>query len=156
MGTNLIQRADGGMDFQDSSGNIVNSVGGSAQQFRNEKIAKIAITGVASTSGGGILAWANPEQGSIIIDRLQIDMITKSTGAANISAGTAANGTTSSANLIDTYAAGSTEKVVDNFVDFSTNGKLVQKMTTSQFLTITGSATTAGMVANVFVHYHLA
>ena len=68
--------------------------------------------------------------------------------------GTAANGTTSSANLIDTYALGGTEKVVNNIDDKSTNGKSVQKMTLSQFVTMTGSASTAGLVADVYVHYY--
>jgi hypothetical protein len=156
MGTNLIQRPDGGMDFQDSSGNIVGSIGGAVQSFRNIKVAKIPITGVAATTGGALFSWANPEQGSIIIERFQIDITTASTGAANGSFGVAANGTTSSANLIDTYALASTAKVVDNHVDNSTNGKFVQKMTTSQFVTGTGSATTAGLVGNVYIHYYLA
>jgi len=87
---------------------------------------------------------------------LQIDITTKSTGAANVSFGVAANGTTSSANLIDTYAAGGTEKVVDNLADAGTNGKVVQKMTSSQFITGTGSATTAGLVGSVYIHYVIA
>jgi len=82
-------------------------------------------------------------------------VLTKSTGAANASFGTAANGTTSSANLIDTYAIGGTEKVVNNIDDKSTNGKSVQKMTTSQFITGTGSATTVGLTGFVYIHYYI-
>jgi hypothetical protein len=154
MGTNIRQTATGGMLFVDdaSSSNIF-EVGG--QNFRNTKTRKIALTATAATTGGAVLAWQNPENVPIIVTRIDIDVLTKSTGAANISVGTAADGTTSSANLIDTYAIGGTEKVVNNIDDKGANGKSVQKMTTSQFITITGSATTAGLVANAYIQYQL-
>lgn len=151
MGTNIRQRSDGGLDFvEDSTASVVQSLGGG---FKAIKVAKVALAGVAATTGGALFSWANPEGQSIIIQRLLIDITTKSTGAANVSFGVAANGTTSSANLIDTYAAGGTEKVVDNHVDGSTNGKFNQKMTATQYLTGTGSATTAGLVGSVYIEY---
>jgi len=154
MGTNLVQRNDGGVAFvEDATASEVLKVGGTGH--RNCKIAKVAITGVAATTGGALFAWQNPENVPIIVDRLEIDVLTKSTGAANGSFGTAANGTTSSANLIDTYALGGTEKVVNNIDDKGANGKSVQKMTTSQFITGTGSATTAGLTGFVYIHYYL-
>lgn len=154
MGTNVRQRADGGIDLvQDSTAESVMTIGGA---YRGVKVAKVALTATSATTGGAVLSWANPEGANIIITRLQIDVTTKSTGAANLSVGVAANGTTSSANLIDTYAIGGTEKVVDNHVDGSTNGKFTQKMTSSQFVTATGSATTAGLVATAYIHYVLA
>lgn len=153
---NIIQAADGGAHFQDGNSVNLGSVGGSTNQFRNVKIAKVPLAGVTATTGGALFSWANPEGASIIIHRFQIDITTKSTGAANGSFGVAANGTTSSANLIDTYALGGTEKVVDNLADASTNGKVVQKMTSSQYVTGTGSATTAGLVGSVYIHYYVA
>lgn len=36
------------------------------------------------------------------------------------------------------------------------NGKFTQPWTSSQFVTMTGSDTTAGMVGNVYIHYVLA
>lgn len=70
----------------------------------------------------------------------------------------AANGTTTSDILIDGYALGGTEKVVDTALtaDLGTNGKVNQKMTSTQFITGTGAATTAGLVGSVYIHYHLA
>lgn len=151
MGTNIRQRSDGGLDFvEDSTASVVQSLGGG---FKAIKVAKVALAGVAATTGGALFSWANPEGQSIIIQRLLIDITTKSTGVANVSFGVAANATTSSANLIDTYAAGGTEKVVDNHVDGSTNGKFNQKMTATQYLTGTGSATTAGLVGSVYIEY---
>jgi len=152
MGTNARQTQGGGFAlYDDVTSSKVMEAGGT---HRALIIKQLPIVGVVATTGGAILAWANPENVPIIIDRVEIDVITKSTGAANISVGTAANGTTSSANLIDTYAIGGTEKVVTNMDDKGTNGKSVQKMSLSQFLTITGSATTAGLVATVNVHYY--
>jgi len=156
MGTNLRQRADGGIGFvTDSTSEEVQSFGGI---YRGWKVAKVALAGVAATTGGALFSWANPEGQTIIIDRLQLDITTKSTGAAAGDFGIAANGTTSADNLIDGYALGGTEKVVDTALtaDLGTNGKVNQKMTSSQFLTGTGAATTAGLVGSVFIHYHLA
>ena len=154
MGTQLRQRADGGIEFvEDSTSSVPFATGGG---FKAVKVAKVALAGVTATTGGALFAWANPEGQSIIVTRLQIDITTKSTGAANVSFGTAANATTSAANLIDTYAAGGTEKVVDNLADAGTNGKVNQKMTSSQYITGTGSASTAGLVGNVYIHYVIA
>lgn len=156
MGTNIRQRADGGLDFvQDSDSQAVQTIGGG---YKAIKVAKVALAGVAATTGGALFAWANPENATIIIDRLQIDITTKSTGAAAVDFGVAADATTSSDNLIDGYAAGGTEKVVDTMLtaDLGTNGNVNQKMTTAQVLTGTGAATTAGLVGNVYIHYHIA
>lgn len=154
MGTNTIQTADGGVEFvDDASSSKIFKVGGTGN--RNLKIAKVPLAGVAAITGGALLAWANPENVALIIVRLELDITTKSTGAANGSFGVAANGTTSAANLIDTYALGGTEKVVNNIDDKGANGKSVQKMTTAQYLTGTGSATTVGMVGFVYIHYYL-
>lgn len=154
MGTNLVQRDDGGVGFvEDATSSEIAKIGGTRN--RNMKVAKVALAGVAATTGGALFAWQNPENASIIVARLEIDVTTKSAGAANASFGTAANGTTSSANLIDTYAIGGTEKVVNNIDDKGANGKSVQKMTTSQFITGTGSATTVGLVGFVYIHYYL-
>lgn len=154
MGTNSRQTADGGLEFvDDASASKMLKVGGTGN--RNMKTAKVAIAGVVATTGGALFSWANPENSAIVIDRLELDITTKSTGAANGSFGVAANGTTSAANLIDTYALGGTEKVVNNIDDKGANGKSVQKMSLTQFLTGTGSADTSGLVGNAYIHYYL-
>lgn len=154
MGTNTIQNADGGLEFvDDASSSKMFKVGGTGN--RNMKIAKVALAGVAAATGGALFAWANPENVSIIIDRLELDITTKSTGVATGDFGIAADATTSSDNLIDGYTLSGTEKVVNNIDDKGVNGKSVQKMTTAQYLTGTGSATTAGLVGFAYIHYHL-
>ena len=154
MGTNLRQRNDGGVDLvEDSTASVVASFGGG---YKATKVAKVTLAGVASTSAGALFAWANPEGQSIIVTKFLIDITTKSTGAAAVDFGVAADGTTSSDNLIDGYAAGGTEKVVSNYADAGTNGKTVQKMTSSQYITGTGAASTAGLVGNVYIEYVIA
>ena len=156
MGTNIRQTDSGGMAFTGDADAVTKfRVGGSLHS--NTSIRKFsAVAGVAATTGGAILAWTNPESVPIFITRIEIDVTTKSTGAANLSVGVAANATTSAANLIDTYAIGSAEKVVNNIDDKGAGGKSVQKMSTTQALTFTGSATTAGLVADIYVHYYTA
>lgn len=155
MGTNSRQASDGGLEFvDDSTASVIGKVGG--VNNRNVKIAKVTMSGVAATTGGALLSWINPENVPIIIDRFQVDVTTKSTGAAAFSAGVGASATTSYANLIDSYAIGGTEKVVDNHVDGSTNGKFVQKLLVGQFVTGSATATTVGLVSTVYIHYHLA
>ena len=153
MGTNIIQRGDGGVGFvEDGSSTEVATIGGTG--YRGMKIAKVPLTATTATTGGAVMSWLNPENVAIIIHRLQIDVTTKSTGAANLSVGVGTGATTSYANLIDTYAIGGTEKVIDTAVDGSTNGKEVQKCALGSYVTATGSASTAGLVATAYIHYY--
>jgi len=111
-----------------------------------------ALTAGASTSGGATLSLANPEGVDLIVDRLILDITTGSTGAATLDAGIAANGTTSNDTLIDGTNA-QTVGTADNIKQGGTNGVSSKKWTSSQFLTITPSATTAGMVGRYYVSY---
>lgn len=114
------------------------------------KAALIAVTG---TTAGGVLSLANPEGADIIVTRLVLDITTEATGAATVDAGIAANGSTSSDNLIDAGNVGAAVAVLDNVSDGGTNGKARQKWGSSQYLTITASATLAGMVGNAYIQY---
>lgn len=153
MGTNSRQTADGGLAFvDDASSTEMFKIGGTGN--RNLKIAKVALVGTASAAAGALFAWANPENVAIIIDRLEIDIATASGGAANGSFGTAANGVTSSANLIDTYALASAAAVINNIDNKGAGGKSVQKLPAGQYVTGTGSATTVGLTGFVYIHYY--
>lgn len=114
---------------------------------------KVALTAATDTTAGGVLSLANPEGADIIVTRLVLDITTPSDGAANVDAGIAANGSTSSDNLIDGQSVATAAKVLDNVSDGGSNGKARQKWTSSQYLTITASATTAGMVGNAYIEY---
>jgi len=118
-------------------------------------VAAIPLVGTTATTGGAIASWAPPEGGPIMITETILYYTTKSTGAANASVGVAANATTSAANLIDAFAVGTTAGPVMavNTTDKSTNGKERQLLTGVQYVTVTGSADTTGLVGTLFVRY---
>lgn len=140
------------LKFFGNTGAAVTIAATDAEYFN---VVAIPIAGVTSTSGGGIAAWAPPEGGPIMITETILYYTTKSTGAANVSIGVAANATTSAANLIDTFAVGTTAGPVmgTNTTDKSTNGKERQLLTGVQYVTVTGSADTTGLVGTLFVRY---
>ena len=113
----------------------------------------------SSDSAGGILAWQNPETSAIVVVRFVIDRTTKSTGACTADFGTAANGTTSSDNLLDGVDVGAAAAVEDNVENKSTNGKALQRLDAKGGSTdyITGSKATgaaAGLVGNAYIYYY--
>ena len=107
-------------------------------------VAKVPLTGVTATTGGAVGSWANPEGQSIIINSVTLDVTTQSTGAANVAVGVAANATTSATTFFTAQAVGSAG------VFKSTTAA---KASSSQFITVTGSADTTGLVANLYIHY---
>lgn len=114
---------------------------------------QVAIAGVASMAGGGILALANPEGADLIITRVILNRTTKSSGAATADIGVAANGTTSADNLLDGVDIGATEGVEDNITDKGTNGKSRQRWGASQYVTMTGSASSVGLAGTLSIEY---
>lgn len=113
---------------------------------------KASITGKTATTGGAILALANPEGVDLAITDLLLNVTTKSTGAANVDAGIAANATTSSDTLLDGQAVGAVA-TKNNHDDGGTNGQHMVVWGADEYLTITGSADTTGLVADVYVGY---
>lgn len=113
---------------------------------------RTALTAVTGTTAGGALSLANPEGVKLLITRLILHITTASTGAATVDAGIAANGTTSADNLIDGKSV-ATAGAFDNITDKGTNGKTVKEWGASEHLTITASATLAGMVGYAYIEY---
>ena len=121
------------------------------------KSARVALG--SGDGAGGILAWQNPENSAIVVVRLVIDRTTKSTGACTADFGTAANGTTSSDNLMDGVDVGAAEGAEDNVENQGTSGKAVQRLDAKGGTTdyITGSMATgaaAGLVGNAYILYY--
>lgn len=113
---------------------------------------RVALTATTGTTGGGALSLANPEGQKLIVTSLVIHVTDASDGAATVDAGIAANGTTSADNLIDGASMAATG-AFDNITDKGSNGKSRQEWGASQYLTITASATLAGMVAFAYIQY---
>ena len=114
---------------------------------------KQALTAATTTAGGDALALANPEGADLIVTRLIIDITTPATGAATVDAGIAADGETSNDTLIDGLDVGSAAILADNHENPGTNGKALKKWGASEYLTITPSATLAGLVGNAYIEW---
>lgn len=116
--------------------------------------AVIPLVGVASTSGGGIAAYIPKEGLPIIVTRTTLYVITKSTGAATVDVGVGTNATTDSGNLITACDVGSNSAVVyDNITDVGASGKSRQLCSGAQYVTVTGLASTVGMVATLYLEF---
>lgn len=111
------------------------------------------LTAATSNAAGGVLSIANPEGEDLIITSFVLNVTTKSTGAATLDIGIAANGTTSKDTLLDGVDVGTAAGVFDNITNKGTNGKTVIVWGASEYLTATASATVAGIVGEVVVEY---
>lgn len=112
----------------------------------------IPVSGVASTAEAGIVSQLNPEGVDLIITKVVFDRTTKSTGAANVDIGVAATAATSD-NLMDGLDVGAAEGLADNVTNKGSNGLPQVVWESDGYLTMTGSATTAGMRGNLYVYF---
>jgi hypothetical protein len=159
MGTQIVQNPDGSVSLKSDADSIDHlRVGGPSNpsaanpRWSNEKSVKVPLS--TGASAGGVLAWANPEVGAVIITGMVVDITTKSTGASTTSFGAAANGTTSSANLIDSLDTGTAAGTFDNNTDKGTNGKTRQRLAAGQFVTGSqASGAVAGLVGFAYITY---
>lgn len=115
---------------------------------------KTALTAATDDTAGGVLSLANPEGADLIIPSggFVLDITTKSTGAATVDAGIADDGETSSDTLIDGLDVNAAAGVFDNADDAGSNGGPV-KWGADEYLTITASATVAGLVGSAYISY---
>lgn len=114
---------------------------------------QVDIAGVVASTGGAIAAVANPEGVPLIITRCVLNRTTKSTGAANADIGVAANATTSADNLLDGVDIGAAENAEDNITNKGSNGKSVKRWAASEYVTVTGSADSSGLVGTLSFEY---
>lgn len=120
---------------------------------RSMIVEKIALA--ALDAAGGILAWQNPEPGDIIIERVEIDVITKSTVACTADAGTTAtSAATSSNNLLTALDVGTAAGLFNNTDDKGASGKSHQRLAAGKWVTISkASGAAAGLVGFAYIHY---
>lgn len=114
---------------------------------------KVAIAGVTATTGGAIAAIANPEGKALIIRNAVLDVTTKSTGAATVDVGVAADAVTSKDTLLDGLDVGTAAGTFDSAENGGTNGKSAVKWGATEYVTVTGSASTAGLVGALYLDY---
>jgi len=106
-------------------------------------------------TAGGVAAIANPVGRNVLISRAQLLINTATAGACTVSVGTAANGTTLSANLIDGANANAAAPVhYDNISNPGTLGKPSQLWGATQYVTVSqASGAIAGIAGYVYIHY---
>ena len=110
--------------------------------------------GALDTGGGGLL-WQNPENGPIVVTRIEVDVTTKSTAAGTMDIGTTTtSNSTSSDNMLDGLDVGSATGLFNNIDDKGTNGKSHQRLAAGGWVTGSkASGALAGLVGNAYIHY---
>ncbi|WP_422929033.1 hypothetical protein [Singulisphaera sp. PoT] len=105
-------------------------------------------------AAGGLGAWANPEPGPIVVSRVTVDITTIANAACTLKAGSAANKTTASANLIDTLDVRTSVITASNISNPGTNGKALQRVAAGAAVTFsTASGASAGLAGNAVIEY---
>jgi len=117
---------------------------------------EIDITGVASTANGGIGELANPEGCTLGITRAFFYFATGSTGAANLDVGIGAVTTKcsdicSAMDVIEATVGG--KFIYGPAAQVAETECPTAKWTSTTYLSFTGSATTAGLAAKLYVEY---
>lgn len=147
-----------------TSATTLNQVGaafGTVNAERLIKVGRLALTGAAINAGtGGVIAWTNPEAGSIIILNVHLAVTTVSTGACTLDIGTTATtATTTSDNIFDGIDATTTAPVYYSMSDaaLDTGANIgIKPLATGKWVTIdekTGDAT--GLVGVLYIEYVL-
>ena len=120
---------------------------------RLEKVAKIALAAV--DTAGGVFAWQNDEDASILVTGLFLDVTTKTSAACTVDCGTTAtSATTLSDTLIDGLDINAATGLFDNITDKGTNGKSRQKLASGKWVTgSVASGASAGLVGFAYIKY---
>jgi hypothetical protein len=107
----------------------------------------------AVDTAGGILAWANPTGGPIIITDLILDVTTQSTGACTANAGIANDGVTSN-NTLMTAVSLAAAGVFNAIKNAGASGISQTKCAANQFVTVSqATGASAGLVGNAYIRY---
>lgn len=120
--------------------------GGSVADYRSGGAIKIGpFAGLVAATGGAIGAWTNNLGYDIIVTEALFDVTTVSTGAANLTVGqTPTSVVTASANLIAAVSVAALGVKPSN---------LMAKVKNGEFVTLTGSADTTGLVGSLYMRF---
>lgn len=121
---------------------------------QDKKQVQLTMIDLAATAGNaGVLQWRPARVGAFVVHRIELDILTPSTGACTVDVGVAA-AATSNDSLIDGLSI-ATAGLYDNLKNPGTNGKASQKLTSSQYVTGTvASGTVTGLVGKAYVVWH--
>jgi hypothetical protein len=117
----------------------------------------IKIDGALSTANGGLGAVLNPEGVDLIITRSHLFYKAASAGAANLGAGIVAAAASKGTDVVNDLASAATAGKVYNGSTIQVTAKTEVTAPVvwqaGYYLTFTGSASTVGMVAYLYVEY---
>lgn len=117
----------------------------------------VKIVGVAGTGSGGIGAVANPEGVDLMILRSQLYVKASSTGAANLGVGVVADAVTKGTDIVNDLSVASVDGKIynGNTIQVTAKTEITAPViwTASKYITFTGSGSTAGLEAYLFVEY---
>ena len=129
------------------------TVGGSVIATGVMMVSQVAL-GMAA-GGGGAFAWANPTDGTIVIDRLTLHISDTAASGTAIDIGIADDATTSSDTLLDGVSAQSTLPL-NSDGDATTEQNPPREMTADQYVTATHSAAVTSFAATAYIYWHAA
>ena len=117
---------------------------------------EIDLTGAASAANAGLGEIANPEGCTVGITRVFFYFATGSTGAANLDVGIGASGAkctdiVSAMDVIQATVGG--KFIFGPAAQVAETESPTAKWTATTYMTFTGSATTVGLAAKVYVEY---
>jgi hypothetical protein len=117
------------------------------------QLARVALAAV--NTGGGLFAWQNPEDVAIVVESVELDVTTATSGACTADVGTTpTSATTPSDNLIDGVSLAATG-VKNNVDDKGTNGKARQRLAVGKWVTgSVASGLSAGIVGYAYIRYY--
>lgn len=115
---------------------------------------EIPLTGALLFAGGEIAAVENPEGVALIITDVKLFVDTPSDAACNLNAGLAADAVTSDTDMINALAINGaiTGKAYHGMTALAAKGE-AQVWGVTQYLTVTGSASSVGFTGRLFVEY---
>ena len=115
------------------------------------KVAKVAL-GVA-TGNAGLLEWANPEDGAIIVLGLSVDITTAASGTPTADFGVATSDTGISDDTLMDAATIASIGLVNSEKHAGTNGAGKIKVPAGQYVTGTASTDPLSIVGFVYIEY---
>ena len=115
---------------------------------------EITLTGALLFAGGEIAAVKNPEGVPLIITDVKLYVDTPSTGGCNLSAGVAANATTSDTDLINALAVnGAITGLAYHGMTALAAKDAAKVWGATEYITATGSADSSGFTGRLYVKY---
>ena len=116
----------------------------------------VTITGGTATGPGSQAAIPNPEGVDLILEDAFLAVTANSTGATNLTAGTAASGTVAATSMLGATAMAAAAGSVLHLVYHGTAvgaAAAPQKWGSADYINVAASASAAGLEAQLFVRY---